>query len=94
MSLTIKQNVVLQGDVSIGKTMSIEGDLSTRSLSISGNVTSNAVSHIIEDYIPLINKPRINNVELINNKTSEELGLEPTIIDITYQDIDTIIFGG
>lgn len=46
------------------------------------------------DYNLLYNKPSINSVVLIGNKVSEELGLEPTIIDITEQDIDNIIFGG
>lgn len=44
------------------------------------------------DYEKLSNKPQINSVTLLGNKTSEELGLEPTIVDITEQDIDNIIY--
>lgn len=46
------------------------------------------------DYNKLSNKPQINSITLIGNKTSQDLGLEPTIIDITEQDIDDLIFGG
>lgn len=46
-------------------------------------------------YIPLTDKPQINYHTLeAGNNTYEELGVEPTIIDITEQDIDTIIYGG
>lgn len=44
------------------------------------------------DYRLLSNKPQINSITLLGNKTSEELGLEPTINDITEQDIDNIIY--
>ena len=93
MSLSIKQNVVVTGDVSLGNALSIQGDISMRSMSLSGDV-NNVTSIINRDYNPLINHPRINDVELIQNKTSEELGLEPTIHDITEQDIDRMMFGG
>lgn len=46
-------------------------------------------------YIPLTDKPQINFRTLESgNNTYEYLGVEPTIIDITEQDIDTIIYGG
>lgn len=44
-------------------------------------------------YSLLTEKPKINNITLIGNKVSEELGLEPTITDITEQDIDNLIYG-
>lgn len=46
------------------------------------------------DYNKLINKPQINSVELIGNKTGEELNLQDKMTAITEQDIDNIIFGG
>lgn len=47
------------------------------------------------DYEPIENKPQINFHTLeAGNNTYEYLGVEPTIIDITEQDIDTIIYGG
>ena len=46
-------------------------------------------------YAPLPDKPQINHKVLeAGNNTYEYLGIEPTIIDITEQDIDEIIFGG
>ena len=46
-------------------------------------------------YMPLTDKPQINYKTLQSgNNTYEYLGVEPTIIDITEQDIDTIIYGG
>lgn len=47
-----------------------------------------------KDYEKLFNKPQINLVTLIGNKTGEELGLQNKIQDITEQDIDRIIYGG
>ena len=45
------------------------------------------------NYNILTNKPKINDVTLINNKTSKELGLQDKMDEITMQDIDNIIFG-
>ena len=92
--ISINQNVSITGNVEIGNTVSIQGGLSTSSSSVTGDVYSNTISEINMDYNPLRNHPHINNRELIGNKTSEELGLEPTISDITEQDIDRLIYGG
>ena len=46
-----------------------------------------------KDYNRLINKPKINNVLLIENRTSEELKLQEKMNEITNQEIDDIIFG-
>lgn len=45
------------------------------------------------DYEVLANKPQINGVTLIGNKTSREIHVQDPIEDITSQDIDRIIFG-
>lgn len=45
------------------------------------------------EYPPLINKPKINGVTLLGNKTGEELGLQDNMDEITAQDIDKIIYG-
>lgn len=46
-------------------------------------------------YAPLTEKPQINYKTLQSgNNTYEYLGVEPTITDISEQDIDTIIYGG
>lgn len=48
----------------------------------------------IMSYRPLSEKPQINNHILHSgNNTYEYLGVEPTITDITEQDIDNMIFG-
>lgn len=49
----------------------------------------------VADYSLITNKPQINyHILQAGNNTYEYLGVEPTIIDITEQDIDNIIFGG
>lgn len=48
----------------------------------------------VQSYNSLSDRPQINSITLIGNKASEELGLEPTIADITEQDIDNLIYGG
>lgn len=45
------------------------------------------------NYVALSNKPQINDVTLIGNKTSKELHLEHELDVITPQEIDTMIFG-
>lgn len=47
-----------------------------------------------QSYNSLADKPQINYTTLKGgNNTYEELGLEPTITDITEQDIDNLIYG-
>lgn len=45
------------------------------------------------NYPGLTNKPQINNVTLLGNKTSEELYLQHQMDEITPQEIDKIIYG-
>ena len=50
--------------------------LSPRTVDINGNVTEwQFVEGGISDYAALLNKPKINNVELAGNKTSEDFGI-------------------
>lgn len=53
-----------------------------------GKSTSGATS-----YPPLAEKPQINDVILIGNKTSHELGLQDEISIATEHDIDKILYG-
>ena len=46
------------------------------------------------NYPSLTNKPSINDVELVDNKTSSDLGLQDEMVPITEQDIDEIMYGG
>lgn len=36
---------------------------------------SGVIHEVLDDYVRIRNKPQINEVELVGNKTSEELGL-------------------
>ena len=48
------------------------------------------VKHTISNYEELINKPQINNVELLGNKTSKDLKLQDEMESISNLDIDKI----
>ena len=87
--------IKIEGGVKTKNGVLLDGDIiAKKGAMISGSMRIAQKSGMINDYNLLINHPSINSVELIGNRVSEELGLEPTIIDITEQDIDTIIFGG
>lgn len=45
------------------------------------------------NYNALSNKPQINGVTLIGNKTSHEIKVQDEMDEITAQQIDTIIYG-
>lgn len=45
-------------------------------------------------YMQLSDKPQVNGVTLIGNKTSDEIKVQGIMDEITAQDIDTIIYGG
>ena len=49
------------------------------------------ISASTTDYNKLDNKPRINGVELINNKTSDELLLQDKMVEVTLDEIDVIL---
>lgn len=75
----------------------VKGNISLNNKNVKGKLTmpEKTKAYInYEDDHELYNRPRINDVELIGNKLSEDLGLEPTIHDITEQDIDNLIYGG
>ena len=46
------------------------------------------------NYEKLKNKPSINSVELLGNKTSDDLKLQSKIESITAHDIDVLMYGG
>ena len=68
----------------IEEVVNISGSI-TPGANITGNIGSNKMSANVtipktvteKNYNKLNNKPQINSIELINNKTSEELGLQP-----------------
>ena len=46
----------------------------------------------VSDYPELSNKPQINDVTLIGNKTSEELGLQSEMRALTVHEIERILY--
>lgn len=46
------------------------------------------------NYNDLLNKPKINNIELIGNKKSSELNLQEEMEEITNLEIDKMFKGG
>lgn len=85
--------IVLDGDISL-KT-NIDGE-TTLDSSIDGQV--GVFQDLgIKNYAELANKPRINGVELVGNRTFEDLGEETItnteIMDIVRQQY-SIVFGG
>lgn len=60
-----------------------------------GSTAWSQLSYITDfDYSQIKNLPKINNITLLNNKTSADLGLQDEMDVISESDIDRIIFGG
>lgn len=51
-------------------------------------------SEMVNYNTQVFNKPSINDVILIGNKKSKEIGVQDYMDAITEQDIDEIMFGG
>ena len=60
----------------------IGGRASTTS-AVNGELSDNFRLRVVGDYNPLINHQRINNIELIGNKTSADLGIPYVFYDTT-----------
>ena len=50
-------------------------------------------SDLIFDYIKSYNKPKINDIELIDNKTSKDLGLQDEMYEISNIEIEELLKG-
>ena len=48
----------------------------------------------MDNYEDLYNKPKINDIELIGNKTGAQLKLQHQMREVSASEIDDIIFGG
>lgn len=46
------------------------------------------------DYVVLSNKPKINGVVLVGDRSSSEIHVQDEMDEITEQDIDKILYGG
>lgn len=79
-------DTVLSGTVTRNGTLT--ASLSQNGRTIGGSVAPGSSGTGTSDYERLRNKPQIESVELIGNKSFEELGLEPIasdeLIDILY----------
>lgn len=84
---------VLKLNASLSSTQILNASL-VKDESLNANLGVKIITGDVNYETMVYNRPSINSVELIGNKISEELGLEPTIADITEQDIDKLIYGG
>lgn len=75
---------------SISSSSSLNGNINT-SHSLNGNLNVGVFNSGVDDYEDIENKPQINGIELIGNKTLEELGIkqEYTANDIAFEDGST-----
>ena len=61
----------------ISRQSTLTGSVSNRSSSLTGSVSNRGIVNGTKDYEELINKPSIETVTLIGDKSFEELGLSP-----------------
>ena len=73
---------------SISSEHTVSGSLS-KTETISGSITS-APGILEKDYNKLINKPQIESVELIGNKTMKQLGVDT----LSVQEVEKILYLG
>lgn len=66
--------------------------LKTRQIDI--DINRGGGSEMVNYNTQVYNRPQINDVTLIGNKTSKEIGVQDYMDMITEQDIDEIMFGG
>ena len=78
-------NETIDIDIEINTDSSIDTDIQTSDGEIDTDIELSANG--TNDYNDLVNKPSIEGVELIGDKTLEELGVEA----LTPQEIDAII---
>ena len=57
------------------------------------NIDIDTSTSVVPPYDVLPNKPQINNVTLIGNKTSRQLGLQDELDMADEHDIDEILYG-
>lgn len=71
----------------------VKGNISTTNKNVKGSLSlPERVS--TGDYNELVNKPQINSVELIGNKTGPELRLQNKMDTLSVQDIEKILYLG
>lgn len=88
--LAKKQKIV---GVSNVKKVKISARMDNNKFSLTGNVAKSSGGTGTKDYNLLINKPRINGVELIGDKNCNDIKVQEPITMAEELDIDQIIFG-
>lgn len=87
----------VEGNIN-ASTMQLNGSIKKGGIVLKGNIRTGSGGAKLpidyEDDKQLINRPSINDVVLIGNKTGEDLKLQDEMTEITEQEIDNIIFGG
>lgn len=93
-----QDNLVLQEDTTSEKINQIEID--TEDIDVLDGKTETLIikegyirNGDVTDYEELVNKPQINGVELIKNKTSKQLKLQDEMKALTNMDIEKILGG-
>ena len=86
MALTGTVDILESVSGSISSDNNISGNLS-KTENVSGSVSS-APGKVEKDYNELINKPQIESVELVGNKTMKQLGVDT----LSVQDIEKILY--
>jgi hypothetical protein len=71
----------------------VTGNIATDSLNVGGDIKIGGDTPTTTDYNLLQNKPKINGVELVDDKSFEELGVE-TMTNIEIKAVFDRIFGG
>ena len=56
--------------------LDVDADLSSTLLGFDTTLTTEVYHNIVSDYNPLTNKPQINSVTLIGNKSLPEIGID------------------
>lgn len=77
----LKKDVLLTDDLEVNK-KTLEIEVTTSSGSSGGT----------KNYEKLINKPSINDIELVGNKTSSQLKLQDHMDAMTVQEIEKILY--
>lgn len=90
-SIVVTNN--LEQDVSLNANISTN-ELKINDLDNVSNINTSLYNYIegtgSNNYNTLSNKPKINDVVLQGNKTSSQLGLQDTIVDITNSEINNL----
>ena len=94
--MDIIQRATVEGEVDLENELSVGGNIQTQNpLRVGGNINVGGNVKLPIDYEDdkqLINRPQINDIELIGNKTSEQLYLQGKMNALTVQEVQSILY--